>query len=83
MRFKTGQEITPNKKASEWVNLTGTLMPFPDFGKIYTVKGYPNGKYPEMLALEEIPGNFLYYEGCFEPVLLVEELTEALEQVIY
>jgi len=82
MRFKPGQEVTPVKKASEWVNLTGTPMPFPDFGQIYTVWGYPNPQYPEMVKLEEIEGNFLYFEGNFEPLVPVEKLEKDLSEVL-
>jgi len=82
MKFKPGQEVTSKIKSNQWKNLLGRPMPLPKFGKIYTVKGYPNKKYPEMMALEEIDGRYLYWENNFEPLVPVEKLEKDLKEVI-
>lgn len=83
MKFKVGQEVTPNKKSDQWTVFVGPpKMPIPEFGKIYTVRGYPLPELPEMLELEEIPGNYLYHEECFEPLVPSAEIEMQLEEVI-
>jgi len=82
MKFKPGQEVTPKIRSGQWKNLLGTPMPLPEFGKVYTVEGYPNSKYPEMMALEEINGKYLYWEEKFEPLVPVEKLEEDLSEVV-
>lgn len=90
MKFKIGQEVTPVKR--HFNVIFGEMGPgdLPEFGKIYTVAGYPlAGKEyaPEyhqgMLQLEEKPPTKVYHESCFEAVLPAEAIEEALEQVIY
>ena len=83
MKFKPGQEITPKIQNHEWVNLLDTPgMPFPEFGKIYTVYGYPMAEYPEMVKLDQIKGNFLYWEQNFESVVPVEKIADDLEECV-
>jgi hypothetical protein len=83
MKFKPGQEVTPKIKAGEWATLLDTPnMPFPEFGKVYTVFGYPNPQFPEMLKLEEIKGNFLYWEDRFEALVPAEKMVDDLEEVV-
>jgi hypothetical protein len=74
MRFKPGQEVTPTKKASEWVT-TIECMPIPDFDS------YPLPNYPEFMTLAEIPG-FYYWEENFEPLVPTEKVERDLEEVI-
>jgi len=82
MKFKPGQEVTPKIRYSEWNNLLDTpSMIFPQFGKIYTVEGYPHPQFDEMLKLEEIEGNFLYWEERFEAVVPAEKIAEDIEAI--
>lgn len=81
MRFKPGQEVTPNIKNEEWKVIQGFFMPFPEFGKIYTVSGYPMPHFPEMITLEEFGDKFVYFEDRFEPLVPTEKIAEDLENV--
>lgn len=80
MKFKPGQEVTPKIRASEWVT-TIECMPIPEFGKIYTVSGYPLHNYPEFLTLEELEG-FYYWEENFEAMVTVEQIEHDLVEVL-
>ncbi len=90
MKFKIGQEVTPTKKIFNCV--FGSMVPedFPQFGKIYTVSGYPlegDTKIPldywGMMSLEEKQPKNLYHERHFAAVLPAEAIEEALEKTIY
>lgn len=90
MKFKIGQEVTPTKRQFEVVYGTMEAGDMPEFGKIYTVAGYPlAGKdyVPEyhqgMMQLAEKNPNKVYHESAFEAVLPAEAIEEALEQVVY
>lgn len=89
MKFKIGQEVTPVKR--KWDVIFGKMEPgdLPEFGKIYTVAGYPlhgNIDVPKelwgMMLLEEKPDSKVYHEQHFEAVLPVEAIQEAMEQVV-
>lgn len=89
-KFKIGQEVTPTKR--EWDVVFGKMDAgdMPEFGKIYTVAGYPidgHDAFPKdfwgMMQLEEKPPSKVYHERHFEAVLPVEAIEEALEQTVY
>ncbi len=89
MRFKIGQEVTPVK--TEWNVVYGKMETgdYPEFGKIYTVAGYPlHGKdhVPEyhqgMMQLAEKPDNKVYHESSFEAMVPSEQLSKDLEEVL-
>lgn len=89
MKFKIGQEVTPTKR--DWDVVFGKMeaVDLPEFGKIYTVAGYPidgHEAFPKkfwgMIQLEEKPPSKLYHERHFEAVLPAEAIAEALEEVI-
>jgi len=90
MKFKIGQEVTPTKRHFDVV--FGAMQPIdiPEFGKIYTVAGYPLSEkdyVPEylqrMMQLEEKSPTKVYHENFFEAVLPAEAIEEALEQTVY
>lgn len=81
MMFKHGQQITPVKK--NWLILTGPpTIPLPEFGKIYTVREYPDKRYPEFLSLNEFPMTVTYKEAGFAPLVDDKVLEEDLKGVI-
>jgi hypothetical protein len=84
MKFKPGQEVTPNKKAEEWAIIMGLIMPIPEFGKVYTIHGYPLEAFPEMVELEEFAGlgRFVYHENNFEPLVPMEKIELDLKEVV-
>ncbi len=83
MKFKRGQEVTPNKKTFKQVYGKKRMLPWelPVFGKIYTVAGYIhepfNGDF--YMFLNEMEGAVTYNENGFSPVITDEELSEALK----
>jgi hypothetical protein len=83
MRFKPGQEITPTIKSEQWSIFYGGPMPIPEFGKVYTVLGYPDDELPEMVSIEELGERFVYWEQNFEPLVPIEKLEEDLQEVVY
>jgi hypothetical protein len=90
MKFRIGQEVTPTKRHFEVVFGKMEEGDMPEFGKIYTVAGYPlesDTRYPlsawGMMQLEERKPNKLYHERHFEAVLPAEAIEEALENVSY
>ena len=89
MKFKIGQEVTPVK--TEWNVVYGKMQPgdYPEFGKVYTVAGYPlhgNPYVPEyhqgMMQLAEKPVNKVYHESSFEALVPSEQLSEDLKEVM-
>lgn len=91
MRFKIGQEVTPTKRHDCWEVVYGKMEPsdMPEFGKIYTVVGYPfegNDKiHPSfwgMMQLEEKPASKRYHERHFEALVPSEQLSKDLEEVL-
>jgi hypothetical protein len=56
-------------------------MPIPEFGKIYTVSGYPLENYPEFLQVEEL-GEFYYWEENFEALVPAEQIAADLGELI-
>lgn len=88
MKFKIGQEVTPTKRKFDVIFGSMEEGDMPQFGKIYTVAGYPmdgNTKYPlevwGMMQLEEKNPTKVYHERWFEAVLPAEAIEVALEQV--
>ena len=90
MRFKIGQEVTPNKK--EFNVVLGNMGPedMPQYGKVYTVAGYPlhgrTGVAPEhfgMMQLEEMKPKMLYHEDCFEALVSDEKLEADIKELDY
>ena len=90
MKFRIGQEVTPTKRHFDVVFGEFEQGDMPEFGKIYTVAGYPlesDTRYPlclwGMMQLEEKPATKVYHERHFEAVLPAEAIEEALEQTVY
>ncbi len=88
MKFKIGQHVTPVKK--DWNVIFGQMDAgdLPEFGKIYTVAGYPlhgNTDFPpqfwNMIQLEEKHPNKVYMDCFFEALISDEELEEQLNEV--
>jgi hypothetical protein len=90
MKFRIGQEITPTKRHFDVVFGKMEDGDMPEFGKIYTVAGYPidgHDAFPKdfwgMMQLEEKHPSKVYHERHFEAVLPAEAIEEALENVVY
>lgn len=88
MKFKIGQEVTPTKRHFDVVFGKMEEGDMPQFGKIYTVAGYPldgaENVHPDMwgmMQLEEKNPTKVYHERNFEAVLPAEAIAVALEQV--
>lgn len=74
MTFRIGQKVTPRDK--HWQVVFGEMAPqdMLEFGKVYTVAGYPLaskvlGYFAGMVQLEERPQDKLYHEDKLEALV--------------